>query len=687
MATQDNVTTRENPLLKLNGLPRFHQIEAGDVEPALDLVLARCRESLKSIVQDKTPPSWDAVVRPLEEMENTLNRTWAPISHLHSVLDSDALRESYEKCLAKLTDYYTELGQNSALFEKYQAISQTPEFDKLEQAQQKIISNGLRDFRLSGVHLASAKKDRYKQIQAELAGLCNRFEQNILDATHDWTLNIEDKRELTGLPQSLLDMAADAARESGESGWHFTLDAPSYIPFLTYADNRDHRESMYRAYVSRASDQGETTGDWDNSGLIVEILRLRKESAELLGFKTFSAYSLETKMANNVDQILGFLNELKDRAKTQAEVEYEEVVSYARTQFAMQKLQAWDIPYYSEKLRQKRYAFTQEEVRPYFPEDKVLTGLFALVSRLYDLAIKPVSTDLVWHQDVKFFHIEDRLGNVVGKFYLDLFARAHKRGGAWMADCVGRRLVENKLQIPVAFLTCNFSPPVGGKPSLFTHEEVMTLFHEFGHGLHHLLTKVDYLGVSGINGVEWDAVELPSQFMENWCWQQQVLDLISGHYETGETLPTELFNKMIEAKNFQSAMQLVRQIEFSLFDMRLYTEYDGSKDFSVQTLLDEIRRDVAVIIPPKFNRFQNSFSHIFAGGYAAGYYSYKWAEVLSADAFSRFEEQGLFDAKIGEAFKHEVLEKGGSRDAMQSFVAFRGREPEIDALLRHSGLD
>lgn len=685
-AMQDNVPARENPLLQLSGLPKFQEIEPSDIEPALDEVLSRCKETLQTVIQDGAGPTWENTIQPLEDVDNDLNRTWSPVSHLHSVLDSEKLRYAYEKCLPKLTAYYTELGQNLPLFEKYRSISAAPDFNKLHPAQQKIVANALRDFHLSGVHLDSEKKHRFKQTQEELVGICNRFEQNLLDATQGWSLQLENESELAGLPQSSIDMAAQSAKEAGKSGWRFTLDAPSYIPFLTYADSRNYRESMYCAYVTRASDQGENAGRWDNSVLINDILKFRKESAELVGFDNFAEYSLATKMAKSVEQVLEFLDELKDRAHAQAQAELDEVRQYARSNFGVHELEPWDIPYYSEKLRQNQYAFTQEEVRPYFPTSRVLQGMFDLVSRLYDITIKPTQPDRLWHKDVKFFHIEDRHGLVIGKFYVDLFARAHKRGGAWMADCAGRRQGVGDLQIPVAFLTCNFSPPVGGKPPLLTHEEVITLFHEFGHGLHHLLTKVDYLGVSGINGVEWDAVELPSQFMENWCWQKEVLDLISTHHETGEPLPDELFAKMKSAKNFQCAMQLIRQLEFSIFDMRLYAEYDDSDDFSVQALLDKIRREVAVIIPPKYNRFQNSFSHIFGGGYAAGYYSYKWAEVLSSDVFSRFEEQGLFDPEVGQAFKQEVLEKGGSRDAMQSFVAFRGREPEIDALLRHSGL-
>ncbi len=558
------------------------------------------------------------------------------------------------------------------------------EFATLEQAQKKIIENALRDFRLSGVDLEAGAKERFKAISQELTRLTNQFEQNLLDATNAWSMHVTDEKKLAGLPESALAVARQSAERDDLPGWKFTLHTPSFIPFMTYADDAQARREFYEAYTTRASDQGPHAGQWDNSDLMLQILRLRKEQAALVGFKNYAEYSMATKMARDAQQAEAFLLELVSKSKAAAEKEIAELRTFAKDKFGADTIEAWDLAYYSEKLRQQRYDFTQEDVRPYFPVDKVLQGMFDVVGRLFGIRVNEASDVQQWHDDVQFFSITDESGALRGQFYVDLYARPHKRGGAWMADCISRkRLSDNKLQTPVAFLTCNFTPPVGDKPALLTHDEVTTLFHEFGHGLHHMLTRVDYVSVAGISGVAWDAVELPSQFLENWCWEREALDIISGHVDTGEPLPDELLTKMRAAKNFQAAMQMVRQLEFSIFDLRLYGNFDADGETSIQQLLDSVRDEVAVVKPPAFNRFQHSFSHIFAGGYAAGYYSYKWAEVLSADAFSKFEEDGIFNAETGRSFLGNILEKGGSQEPMELFVAFQGREPTVDALLRH----
>jgi oligopeptidase A len=550
-----------------------------------------------------------------------------------------------------------------------------------------VIDNAVRDFRLSGVELSQTDRDKFKQISQQLTELTAKFEENLMDATHAWKKHITDETLLAGLPESTIAMAEQFAKRDGLDGWLFTLDFPSYMPVMSYADNRELREEMYTAFATKASDQGPNAGKWNNTEVMEGILKLRHELAQLIGFNNHAERSLATKMAQSPQQVLDFLNDLAQRSKPIAEKEFAELKAYAKEQGHEGDLQSWDVTYFAEKLRQQRYSISQEELKPYFPENKVVLGLFAVVNRLYGLEIKERHDIDVWHKDVRFFDIFDSEGELRGQFYLDLYARNHKRGGAWMDECLVRRQTENGIQTPVAFLTCNFSEPVGDKPALFTHDEVTTLFHEFGHGLHHMLTKIDYAAVSGINGVAWDAVELPSQFMENWCWEREALDLISGHYETGEVLPQDLFDKMIAARNFQSAMMMVRQLEFSLFDFRLHLEFDPEDPSNqVDKILNEVRDQVAVVKAPSFNRFAHSFSHIFAGGYAAGYYSYKWAEVLSADAFSKFEENGIFDRDTGIEFLQAILEKGGSKEPMELFVDFRGREPEIDALLRHSGI-
>ena len=676
----------DNPLLNNKGLPRFADIKPEHAEAAIDAVLSENRQQIDEILNTGGPYTWDTLAGPLEEIGERLARTWSPISHMNAVVNSEELRRAYNDCLPKISAYSTELGQNSRLFEAYNSLAESPEYGHLDTAQRKLIDNTLRDFRLSGVALNEMDKSRYKDIMQELSALNAKFEENLLDATNAWTLTIRDETQLVGLPDSAKAMLRQNAANKGQDGWLLTLEIPCYIAVSTYADDRGLREQIYSAYVTRASDQGPHAGQWDNGPIMEKILDLRHEAARLLGFANYAERSLATKMATDINQVTRFLNDLAHRSLPMARQELDELRNYARMQHGIDDLEAWDIGYYSEKLRQEKYAISQEQLKPYFPQPKVVNGLFAVVNRLYGLNIKERHDVETWHKDVRFFDIYDRNGHLRGQFYLDLYARPHKRGGAWMDECIIRQRSAAGIQTPVAYLTCNFSPPIGSDPALFTHNEVITLFHEFGHGLHHMLTQIDYAGVSGINGVAWDAVELPSQFMENWCWEKDALALFSGHYQTGETLPDELFDKLISAKNFQSGMQMVRQLEFALFDFRLHAEYNPDKGSRIQQLLDEVRAEIAVIQPPSFNRFQHSFAHIFAGGYAAGYYSYKWAEVLSSDAFSLFEERGIFDSDTGMRFMTAVLEQGGSREPMELFIEFRGREPQIDALLRHSGI-
>jgi oligopeptidase A len=676
-----------NPLLDFSGLPRFAEIKPEHVTPAIDELLTRNRELTARLLQDAAEPSWENFVQPFEDANEHLSRAWGQVGHLNMVMNSPELREVYNANLPKVTQYYAELSQNLALYQKYKAIRNGNGYAELNAEQKKVIENELRDFRLGGAELPEETKARFMQLQEELSALCSKFSDNLLDATNAYSCVIEDEKDISGIPADERQVAAEAALEAGMKGWLFTLKAPSYGPVMQYADNRNLRERMYRAFTTRASEllADGSKMDWNNTPLMSRILKLRAEEAQMLGFTNYAELSLASKMAETPQQVAAFLRELAHRARPFAENDLEELRAFAASQLHMQDLQAWDIGYVSEKLRQQRYAFSEQDVKQYFPEHAVLAGLFGLVETLFGLAIEPSSAP-VWHETVRFFDIRDNKGVLIGQFYLDLYARASKRGGAWMDDAITRRRTDKGIQTPVAYLNCNFAAPVGGRPALFTHDEVITLFHEFGHGLHHLLTQVEELGVSGISGVEWDAVELPSQFMENFCWEWDVLQGMTRHAETGARLPRELFDKMIAAKNFQSGLQMLRQIEFSLFDLRLHSDYDADSSMSVQQLLDEVRAEVAVLIPPKFNRFQNSFSHIFAGGYAAGYYSYKWAEVLSADAYSLFEENGVLDAATGSHFRQEILAVGGSRDAMDSFIAFRGREPKIDALLRHNGL-
>lgn len=678
-------STAENPLLKSHPLPPFSAIQSEHVLPAVQSLTQSNLAELEAQLEQLQTPDWDSLVAPLEEREDRLNQAWSPVSHLNGVANNPQLREAYNSSIALLTEYNTRIGQNSALFAAYERLAGHESFSALTTSQQTAVRNALRDFRLAGVSLPDAAKKRYGEIQTRLSDLSNRFSNNVLDATQGWFKHISDAAELQGLPESALASAARAAASKNLEGWVLTLDGPVYLTVMTQADNRDLRREIYTAYMTRASDQGPTAGQWDNTALIEEILQLRQELARLLGFANYAELSIEPKMAQSTSQVLDFLQELAVKSRAQAEEDLNELRRWAKDTHGADNLEVWDVPYYSEKLKEARYQISQEVLRPYFTLPKVLEGLFALNKKLFDIDIAPQQGTETWHADVQFYRVE-RQGKPLAYFYLDLFAREGKRGGAWMAECRVRRRSAEKLQLPVAYLVCNFNAPVGDTPSLLTHNEVTTLFHEFGHGLHHMLTQVDVAAVSGINGVAWDAVELPSQFMENWCWEPSVLKSLSGHYKTGESLPDGLIEKMLDAKNFQAAMMILRQIEFALFDFRLHMEYGEPGFPGVQALLDEVRESVAVLVPPAFNRFQNGFTHIFAGGYSAGYYSYKWAEVLSADAFAAFEEHGLFDKETGARFLQEILEKGGSEDAMVLFRRFRGREPDIDALLRHAGI-
>ncbi len=672
-----------NPLLDLSGLPRFSDIRPEHVTPAIEQLLAENRGLLAALIADAAPPTWDGFVVPMEDANERLSRAWGQVSHLHSVADAPELREAYNANLPRITEYYADLGQNEGLFGKFKSLRASRDFQSLSAPRRKIVDNELRDFRLGGAELAENDKARFKAIQEELAGLGAKFEENILDATNAWVRWIEDPAELAGVPDDVLQMFREAAQADGKTGYKLSLRAPSYMPILQFCDNRALREDLYRAYSTRASEFGPET--LDNTALIARIVELRHEAARLLGFANYAEVSLEPKMARSPAEVLDFLETLGQRAKPYAEKDMAELRAYAASDLGLADPQAWDIGYASEKLRETRYAFSEQEVKEYFPEPKVLAGLFKLIETLYGLRIAEARAP-VWHDDVKFYTISDEQSQPVGQFYLDLYARETKRGGAWMDDAITRRRKDAAIQTPVAYLNCNFTRSIGGKPALFTHDEVITLFHEFGHGLHHLLTQIEDLGVSGINGVEWDAVELPSQFMENFCWEWEVLKHMTAHVDTGAPLPRALFDKMLAAKNFQSGMQTARQIEFALFDMHLHYDFDPASGGTALELLNAIRQRVAVVIPPAFNRFPNNFSHIFAGGYAAGYYSYKWAEVLSADAYALFEENGVLNPRIGRRFWSEILGVGGSRDAIDSFKAFRGREPTIDALLRHNGM-
>lgn len=674
-----------NPMLEPQVLPVFSQIKAEHIEPAVDHLLADNRAMVEKILQNLATPGWETLVEPLEEMNDRLAKAWSPVSHMNAVVNSDELRDAYNACLPKLSQYWTEMGQHQGLYEAFNQLAESAQFEQLDQAQQKTVNNTLRDFRLSGIALNDENKQRYAELQQRLSELTTKFSENVMDASDNWSKLLPAEQDLAGLPPMALAAAKQMAEAKELKGWLITLDFPSYLAVITYADDRELRKEIYTAFSTRASDQGPGNGQWDNSEVMEEILHLRLELALLLGFENYADYSLATKMAENTDQVVQFLNDLAEKSLPVAQRDFEQLSDFAKDEYSVENLQAWDLAYYSEKLKQAKYAISEEQIRPYFPLPKVLDGLFAVAGKLFDIEIEEVAQFDRWHKDARLFEIR-RKGELIARFFMDLYAREKKRGGAWMDDCrVRRRLDDGSLQLPVAYLVCNFSSPVGDDPALLNHNEVTTLFHEFGHGLHHMLTKIECADVSGINGVAWDAVELPSQFLENWCYEPQALALISGHYQTGETLPQELLDKMLAARNFQSGMMMVRQLEFSLFDFILHRDFQPGKTV-IQKVLEQVRDQVAVITPPSFNRFQHGFSHIFAGGYAAGYYSYKWAEVLSADAFSRFEEEGIFNTETGADFRDNILEMGGSREPMELFVAFRGREPSVDALLRHSGI-
>ena len=676
--------TANNPLLQAFDLPPYSAIRPEHVEPAVDSILADSRAAMARLLEQQSgTPSWDGLVLALDELGARLGQAWSPVSHLNAVCNNAELRAAYEACLPKLSEYWTEIGQNRPLFQAYESLANSPEAAGFDVAQKTILEHALRDFRLSGIDLPPAEQQRYGEIQMKLSELGSTFSNQLLDATQAWSKHVTDEAALAGLTDSAKAQMQQAAAAKELDGWLITLEFPSYFAVMTYADDRALREEVYAAYCTRASDQGPNAGQNDNTPVMAEILALRQELAKLLGFGNYSELSLASKMADSTEQVLSFLRDLAVRSKPFATQDLSELQAFASEQ-GCNDLQSWDVGYYSEKLREQRYSISQEILRAYFPIDKVLSGLFAIVEKLYGIQIKELSGFDAWHPDVRLFEIAEN-GQHVGRFFFDLYARANKRGGAWMDGARDkRRTADGTLISPVANLVCNFTPAVGGKPALLTHDEVTTLFHEFGHGLHHLLTRVEHAGASGINGVAWDAVELLSQFMENWCWEPEGLALISGHYESGEPLPQDLLDKMLAAKNFQSGLMMVRQIEFSLFDFELHATHGDGR--SVLDVLEGIRQEVSVLRPPAYNRFPNSFAHIFAGGYAAGYYSYKWAEVLSADAFSKFEEDGVFNRATGNAFRDAILARGGSQAPMVLFVDFRGREPSIDALLRHLGL-
>lgn len=667
-----------------DALPEFSKVAPDSIVDSVKQAI----EYNKGVIEEclkNTDYTWENLIVPTDAADDMLSKVWSPVSHMNSVVSSDELREAHDACLPLLSEFSTWVGQHEGLYKAIQSIKDSDAFASLDFAKQKVIENNLRDFKLSGIALPDDKKKQYAEIKSKLSELSSTFGNNIMDAKLAWSKQVTDVEELSGIPESALAAAKQAAEQKELDGWLFTLDFPSYLPVMTYCDYRVLREEMYRAFVTVASDVGPNAGEFDNTEVINDTMALRQSLAELLDFDNYAQLSLATKMAESEQQVQQFLQDLAKRSKPQAETELSEIREYAEQKYQATDLQAWDLPYYAEKLKQDKYAISDEMLRPYFPESKVVSGLFEVVNRLYGVQVKQEQPLDTWHEDVKYYVIYDAAGEKRGAFYLDLYARARKRGGAWMDECRGRRYREDgQLQHPIAYLTCNFSGPVGDNPALFTHDEVITLFHEFGHGIHHMLTKVNEPGVAGIQGVAWDAVELPSQFLENWCWEVDALAFISGHHETGEPLPQELLDKMLAAKNFQSAMQMVRQLEFSLFDFGLHSEYKAG--MSVQHYLDQVREQVAVVIPPEFNRFQHAFGHIFAGGYAAGYYSYKWAEVLSSDAYSRFEEEGIFNPQTGKSFLQNILEMGGSKEPMELFKAFRGREPQIDALLRHSGI-
>ncbi len=679
-----------NPLLDTTGLPQFAQIKPEHIGPAMDILLAEAEAALTQVTGPDVPADYDALSLLLDVSTEKLGRAWGAVGHLNSVADTPELRAAYNENLPRITEFYTRLGADERLYAKYKALNiaqaALPETQRLSPARHRALDNALRGFVLGGAELQGEAKARFAAIQEEQAAKGQAFSEHVMDATDAYAY-YATADELAGVPQDVIDATGAAAQAEGKEGHKLTLHMPSYLPVMQYASHRPLRETLYRAYTTRASEQG--PAERDNSPLMRDIIALRQEESKLLGYGNFAQVSLVPKMATSPEQVMSFLQDLAQRARPFAEKDIAELRDFAKAECGLDDIQAWDVPYVSEKLKEARYAFSDQEVKPYFTEPTVLKGLFGLIEALFDVQITP-DTAPVWHETVRFFRME-RAGQLVGQFYLDPYARPGKRPGAWMDDVRGRwkRPDTGETQTPVAHLVCNYAKGVSDKPALLTHDDVTTLFHEFGHGLHHMLTQVDDIGVAGISGVEWDAVELPSQFMENFCWEWAVIQKLTHHVDTGASLPRELFDKMTAAKNFQSGLQTLRQIEFSLFDMRLHAQPGAEAD--VQGVLDQVRKEVAVNVPPAFNRFQHSFSHIFAGGYAAGYYSYKWAEVLSADAYAAFEEaatpaSGVLNAAVGLRYRQSILEAGGSRSAMDNFKAFRGREPQIDALLRHQGM-
>jgi oligopeptidase A len=675
------------PLFPKEELPQFNSIAPGNVKSIISEKLAANRTKIDQLLSETSPYSWDNLLNPIETISDELNQLWSPISHMHAVVESEELRKAYNETLPLIIDYHTAIAQNEKLYQATQKIAEDSRFKALSKAQRKIIENDLRDFKLAGIHLPSDKKAEFAKRQQHLSELMTKFAENLLDATNGFILPIEDEKQLEGLPPQAIKLASDNAKMRGLSGHAFTLDYPSFSTGIKYLQDRNLRKILYEAYVTRASEEGPNATRWDNSLIMDEILKCRHEIAKLVGFNNYAEYALATKMAKTKEDVLDLLNDLVIRSKPIAEKEYQEVKAFAKTLDNLETVEAWDMPYYSEKLRESKFKFTQEELRPYFPIEHVLSGLFKVVNKVFGLTVKPETNVEVWHPHVRFFSIYDQNNALRGGFYIDLYARPHKRDGAWMDECRNRRRFSNNdIQYPVAYLTCNFMRPVDDQPALLTHDDVLTLFHEFGHCLQHILTTVDYPSVGGINGIPWDAVEFPSQFMENYCWEKESLALFAAHYQTNAPLPEDLYQKMISAKHFQSGMQMLRQLEFALFDFQLHLTYNPEQKNIIQRLLNEVRREVSVVPVPAFNRFQHSFSHVFAGSYAAGYYSYKWAEVLSADAYAKFEENGIFDKATGNAFMKNILETGGVSDPLQAFIAFRGREPSIVPLLKQSGI-
>ncbi len=670
-----------------NELPKFSSIKPAQVFSVTQQILEENKKNINKLLENKTSYSWESLIEPLEAIDNHLHLYWSKVNHLHQVMNNDALREAYEKCLPIISEYSTEIGQNKNLFDAIKSIFDSDNFINLEPPQKMAIIQALRNFKLAGVHLPEKEKREFAELQKKLSQLSNQFSNNLLDATKAWTKLITKPEELKGIPASSLESFRQTAKENKKDGWLISLEFPSYHAVITYCENRELRKEIYTAYSTRASDQGPHANKFDNTKLIEEIVETRDKKAKLLGYNNYAELSLVPKMAHTTDEVMNFLTQLTDASLNKAKNEFKELTAFSNEKLGLKDLSAWDIAFASEKLRQHRYDISDEELRPYFSEDYVLDGMFTVVQKLFGITIKELKNFNAWHEDVRLYEITDENDILRGHFYLDLYARPNKQGGAWMDDCRGRMILANgKIQTPIAMLTCNLNRPTENTPALFTHEEVQTLFHEFGHGLHHMLTKINVADVAGINGVPWDAVEVPSQFLENWCWNKKSLDLFAKHYKTQEKLPDVLFEKMHKARNFQSALQLIRQLEFSIFDFRLHRDFNANHKNNAQKILGEVRQKISVIPVPTFNRFQHSFSHIFAGGYAAGYYSYKWAEVLASDAFSKFEENGIFDEKTGREFLSIILEQGGAFEPLDLFIKFRGREPSIDALLRHTGI-